>query len=373
MTSNDPGCAAILHSHEYLLNFQHVDSPAPSLDVDLSDVTQNFKPKRKTKRGSRGGVRNRLKKRGCRLPLPAITLSNVRSLQNQMDELSALTKYDGDYRRCSLICFTETWLTKDVSDLNLPGYTAIRLDHDSTKTQKQLGGGLGMLVNNKWATNFTVRETVNSKHYEILTVSFRPHYLPREFGQITVILVYVPGPDFTLAAERISESNNKAVSRSPDQPVFVLGDFNRCEISDQLPTLHQYVSCPTRMDKTPDSYVSRCRPPLGRSDYSVVHLLPKYRQKLKEEPPQVQPIKHWTPDSAETLRGCFEATDWNVFFDSGECDQDALTDTITSYIIFCEDSIIPTKEVRIYPNNKPWIGQDWKQCLNEKKLHFCRG
>ncbi|KAI0240090.1 hypothetical protein LSAT2_009191 [Lamellibrachia satsuma] len=87
----------------------------------VSKMEQNFKPKRKKKRGSRGGVRNRLKKRGCRLPLPAITLSNVHSLQNKMDKLSALTKYDGDYRRCSLFCFTETWLTEDVSDMNLPG------------------------------------------------------------------------------------------------------------------------------------------------------------------------------------------------------------------------------------------------------------
>ena len=37
-----------------------------------------------------------------------------------------------------------------------------------------------------------------------MTVSIRPYYLPREFGQITVILVYVPGPNFTLAAERIA-------------------------------------------------------------------------------------------------------------------------------------------------------------------------
>ena len=86
-----------------------------------------------------------------------------------MDELSALTKYDGDYRRFSVYRFTETWLT-DVSDMNLPGYTTIRFDRDSKKSQKQLGGGLSMLVTNKWATNFTVRETVNSKHYEMLTV-----------------------------------------------------------------------------------------------------------------------------------------------------------------------------------------------------------
>ena len=78
----------------------------------------------------------------------------------------------------------------------------------------------------------------------------------------------------------------------------------------------------------------------------------------------------WTPDSAETLRGCFEATDWNIFFDTCESDQDALTDTITSYTTSREDCIIPTKEVRIYPNGKPWIGKDLKQCLNEKNITF---
>ena len=79
------------------------------------------------------------------------------------------------------------------------------------------------------------------------------------------------------------------------------------------------------------------------------------------------------PDCAETLRGCFEATDWNVFFGSCESDQDALTDTIKSYIIFCEDSIIHTKEVRIYTNYKPWISKDLKQCLNEKNIVFLQG
>ena len=76
----------------------------------------------------------------------------------------------------------------DVSGMNSPGYTTNRLDRDSKKTQKHLGGGMGMLVNNKWATEFTVRETVDTKHYETMTVSFRPHYLPREFGYIRVNL-----------------------------------------------------------------------------------------------------------------------------------------------------------------------------------------
>lgn len=150
------------------------------------------------------------------MPLPAILLSNVRSLRNKIDELSALIKYDGDYRRTSLFCFTETWLSQETADFNIDGFTLIRFDRDTFKTQKTVGGGLCMAVNNRWATNFTLRETDCSKHYEIMAVSFRPHYLPREFTQITIILVYVPGPDFTLAAESISDIFNNIVNRVGD-------------------------------------------------------------------------------------------------------------------------------------------------------------
>lgn len=58
-----------------------------------------------------------------------------------------------------------------------------------------------------------------------MTVSFRPHYLPRDFTQVTVILAYVPGPDNALAAERIVDSYNNAVSRAADQPIFLLGEI----------------------------------------------------------------------------------------------------------------------------------------------------
>ena len=181
--------------------------------------------------------------------------------------------------------------------------------------------------------------------------------------------MYAPGPIFTPAAERIAGSYTKAVSRSPDQPVFVLGDFTRCDVSKQLPTLHQSVSCPLGfvcasgifLMRMSSSSSSCAAPPPWTIGPQCGSSIPIYCQKLKQEPPQVRTVKHWTPDSAETLRGYFEASDWNVFFDSCGSDQDALTDTITSYITYCEDPIIPTKEVRIYPNNKPWIGKDFKQ------------
>jgi hypothetical protein len=297
-----------------------------------------------------------------------------------MDELSALIKTDSDYRNTSLICFTETWLS-EVTVSNLDGFTFIRYDRDTKKTGKAIGGGLCMAVNDKWATNYTVRETDCSRHYEIMTVSFRPFYLPREFTQVTVILAYVPGPDNALAAERIADSYNNAVSRAADQPIFLLGDFNSCDVGSLLPHLEQYVTSPTRLERTldlcfgniPGAYVSKSLPPLGFSDHNVVLLLPKYRQRLKTHKILTKNIQVWNNDSVETLRGCFELTDWEMFFQSSEGDLDVTNDSICSYMSFCAGNVIPTKEIQLYPNNKPWVSKEMKHCINLKKLAFMEG
>ena len=96
-----------------------------------------------------------------------------------------------------------------------------------------------------------------------------------------------------------------------------------------------------------------CRPPLGRSD-------------------QTKSCQLWTHDSIQELRGYFEATNWGVFTDNCT-DPDELVDKVTSYVKFCEESIIKTKPVHVYPNNKPWVTKDLKVHLNQKKLAFLKG
>ena len=51
-------------------------------------------------------------------------------------------------------------------------------------------------------------------------------------------------------------------------------------------------------------------------------------------------------------------------------DPDELTDIVTSYISLCVDGIIPSREIKIYPNNKPWVTKELKYLLNEKKRAF---
>lgn len=165
-----------------------------------------------------------------------------------------------------------------------------------------------MFANSSWAKNITVRDTECTTHYEIMTLSFRVHFLPCEFGQITT-LVYVPGPDYILVAERTATSYNKALRHSADDPVFLLGDFNRCDVSPLLPNVEQYMTCQTRLDKTLDLcsanvdsvYMSQNCPPLGRSDHNVIYLLPRYYQSLKRAKLTVLHCQAWTHSSVDTV------------------------------------------------------------------------
>ena len=43
------------------------------------------------------------------------------------------------------------------------------------------------------------------------------------------------------------------------------------------------------------------------------------------------------------------------------------TPSLLIIITFSQDSVIPSKEIRVYPNNKPWVTKDLKMHLNEKK------
>ncbi len=157
-----------------------------------------------------------------------------------------------------------------------------------------------MYVNNQWCSNFKVRTTVCNSNIELLCVSFRPYYLPREFNQVHIFLVYIrPDADANEAAGVIYDIVQRMEDSSPDSPKFILGDFNHCNLSGTFPHYFQYVDEATRGDNildrcygsVKDAYKSIIRPGSGRSDHDIVHLLPKYKQKLKTEKPREKAIR----------------------------------------------------------------------------------
>lgn len=111
-------------------------------------------------------------------------------------------------------------------------------------------------------------------------------------------------------------------------------------------------------------------PPLGSSDHNTVHLIPTYKSLLKSSKPQVKTVYIWDNDGITALRGCFSCTNWDLFHD---LELEEATNTITDYINFCKDNVLAQKSVTIYPNNKPYISKEIKECLVLKKKAFKNG
>ena len=84
----------------------------------------------------------------------------------------------------------------------LPAHSAGQIADDDTKSK---GGGVCNYMNENWCTNFTVRSQVCEQIIELLCISVRPFYLPREFGQVYILLVYVP-------TDRDAESASTTIS-----------------------------------------------------------------------------------------------------------------------------------------------------------------
>ena len=49
----------------------------------------------------------------------------------------------------------------------------------------------------------------------------------------------------------------------------------------------------------------------------------------------------------------------SIFYEN-EDDLDTITDSITSYICFCEENIVQTKRIKVYANSKPWANRELK-------------
>lgn len=166
-----------------------------------------------------------------------------------------------------------------------------------------------------------VREEVCTADIELLTVSIRPFYLPREFQQLFISLVYIhPKSDVQKATDIISQVVHRYQLHSPDSPHFIMGDFNKCSLEGVL-NFQQYIDCPTRHKKIldllhgsiQDAYRSFSRPPIGRADHNAVLLQPCYKPVLQRVRPVTRSFQRWTDDNILQLQDCFDRTEWDIF------------------------------------------------------------
>ena len=168
-----------------------------------------------------------------------------------------------------------------------------------------------------------MKQRLSTPELELISVSLRPRYLPREFGRVYVLVVYAPvfdTPSAIKAGKTIADVIYDLQLTAADAPCVIAGDFNHCDLRKIIPSLRQYVSFPTRKNSTidpcygniPHAYKSYPLPPIGNSDHDTVKLVPLYRPKIHTACIIKKTIKFWTPENIDQLKGCFECTDWGV-------------------------------------------------------------
>ncbi|KAL0177274.1 hypothetical protein M9458_026168, partial [Cirrhinus mrigala] len=294
-----------------------------------------------------------------------------------MDELLLLNRINKDFSKSAALCFTETWLSESILDngLHISGFQLFRSDRSAELTGKTRGGGLCFYINEGWCSDVTTPEKMCSPNLEALFINCKPFYSPREFSSFILVNVSVP-PDTCVSAamQQLAEQITDTEQRYPDSPLIILGDFNKANLSRELPKYRQHVKCPTRDSNIldhcyttiKDAYHSVPRASLGLSDHCLVHLIPTYRQKLKAAKPVLRTVKRWTNEAEQDLQACFEWTDWSVF-EAATTNLDELTETVTSYISFCEDICIPTRTFLSFNNDKPWFTGKLEQLRHAKE------
>ncbi|TWW77451.1 hypothetical protein D4764_12G0008410 [Takifugu flavidus] len=334
------------------------------------------------KAGAKVQARRTENRRRQKPSLPSVIMGNVNSLANKIDELAALGN-QRIYRECSLFILTETWLTATIPDGNvdLRGFTAVRADRDTKVCGKSKGGGLIIYTNNRWCNpgHVSVKAVLCCPNLELLAVSMRPYYLPREFSHVIALCVYIaPTANGATACEKIHSVAARLQTKHPEALLIISGDFNHVTLDSTLAALHQVIDCPTRNNRTIDLLYTNIKevygvialPPLGKSDHNLVYVQPQYTPLVQRQAASTGSIRRWTPEAEEALKDCFNITDWDVLLVEHEEDIDGMTDRLTDYLNFCVDVVVPTKTVQCYPNNKPWVTQEVKDVLNKKKKAF---
>ncbi|XP_071852103.1 uncharacterized protein [Apostichopus japonicus] len=266
---------------------------------------------------------------------------------------------------------TQTWLNETVTDdcVNKNGFKLVRGDRDLNLADKQKGGGVCLYVNEQWChtNNVTTKQYLCSTNVEDLVAGLRPYYLPRECSHVIHLATYVPNRSVArAAANELSALIQDLETAHPNAFVVIYGDFNHCSLRKTSVNYYQHVHCPTHGEATlelcysnvKEAYVASPITKLGKSDHDLIIMQSKYPPIVQRQKPKLLTVKQWNRTATDHPQLSLDLTDWNVFVEATD-GIDELTQTI--------------KQIKVYPNNKPWITREVKLIINKKKQLYGQG
>ncbi|XP_041841970.1 uncharacterized protein LOC121640325 [Melanotaenia boesemani] len=240
------------------------------------------------------------------------------------------------------------------------------------------------MINNKWcdSKNIVTLKQSCSPNLELLTLKCRPYYLPREFTSVIISAVYIPPQaDTNAALTELHEAISTLQASQRKAAFIVAGDFNSANMTKVMPEFTQHINCPTRGERTLDhcyspfkeGYKAKPLPPFGKSDHTAVLLMPKYKQKLKQELAVVRKATRWTDQSEATLQGALESADWDMFRSSAGGDIEEFTEAVMGFIGKLVEDTTPKRIIRAFPNQKPWVDKSIRDVLRSRTAAYNSG
>ena len=126
----------------------------------MDRIPAGDRKQRPRKRGKRSGLLVMLQRRAHRAPLQSILLANVQSLHNKVDEIRARVAFQRDIRDCNVLCFTETWLTRETltESVQPAGFVTHCADRNQHLSGKKKGRGVCLMINETWCDHNNIQE-----------------------------------------------------------------------------------------------------------------------------------------------------------------------------------------------------------------------
>ncbi len=123
-----------------------------------------------------------------------------------------------------------------------------REDCDAESVRKSCGGGTCFYINERWCTDVRALKKMCCPDLEVLFMNCKPFYSLREFSLFILVSVYIPlQAHVSLALQKLADQIIDTEQHHPDSVIIILGDFNKANLSRELPKYREHVTCPTKI------------------------------------------------------------------------------------------------------------------------------
>ncbi|KAK3550800.1 hypothetical protein QTP70_005722 [Hemibagrus guttatus] len=250
-----------------------------------------------------------------------------------------------------------------------------RMEHWTQGTLgKSRGGGMCLMVNSSWCNSASVVPLTRSctPNLELLTIKCCPFYLPWEFTSAIISTVHIlPQADTDTALYKLHEALTQHQTQHRDTARFVVGNFSSANIKRATPNLYQHGKrtldhCYTKIK---DGYKAQSHPPFGKSDHATIFLMPKYKQRLKQEVLAQRDFVCCTDQSVATLQDALNDADWDMFRCSSD-DVNVFTEAVVGFIGKLANDTVQKTIIRTFPNQKLWVDETIHNALRSRAAAY---